>query len=69
MSIRIFYAADLLIAFSFGSLNFNPFEVAPLLVSASEIAKCWADSEKGEKTRMVSAVLHWNVDICNKAKE
>lgn len=69
MSIRIFYVADLFIAFSFVSLNFNPPEIAPLLGSASEIAKCWADSEKGEKTRVVSAILPWNLDICNKAKE
>lgn len=69
MSIRIFYVADLLIAFSFVSLNFNPLEITSLLGNASEIAKCWADSEKGEKTRVVSAVLPWNLDICNKAKE
>lgn len=66
---RILCVADLLIVFSFVSLNFNPFEIALLLVSTSKIAKRWAELEKGEKTRVVSAVLHWNLDICNKAKE
>lgn len=69
MTMRIFYVADLLIAFSFLSLNSNPFEIALLLVSTSKIVKCWADSEKRGKTRVVSAVLHWNLDICKKAKE
>lgn len=66
---RILCVADLLIAFLFVSLNFNPFEIALLLVSTSKIAKHWAELEKGEKTRVVSAVLHWNLDICNEAKE
>lgn len=45
---RIFYVADLLIAFSFVSLKLNPFEMALRLQYATKIARCWTDWEKRE---------------------
>lgn len=59
MSMSIFYVADLLIAFSFASLNFNPFEIAFQLQSTTEIVKCWTGPEEWQECSLWCCTGTW----------